>query len=109
MSDSAWFALGRAVSLAKDLVLLLDGEERALGERLVAMAASSVDAAGASDELEFRREMNRLVELLARRSARAMPLGALGRGVLAALGGDRRESERLVGEFEGKLALLGLL
>ncbi len=62
-----------------------------------------------SDEGSFRREMNRLVELLARRSARAMPLAALGRALLADLGGDVRERESLVREFETKVALLGLL
>jgi hypothetical protein len=100
-----------ALELARDLVSVLEGEERSLGAELCAQLATYSKAGTLSDEevLAFRRSVNRLVELLARRQARAMPLAALGRAALAELSGDVREARRLVDEFETKLALLGLV
>lgn len=101
-----------ALTSAEDLVSLLEGEERELGGELCALLRDYSLSRAHWDEtrrLEFRRKANRLVELLARRQARAMPLAALGRAALAELSGDVRESTRLVGEFETKLSLLGIL
>lgn len=100
--------IAESLPLAYGVAALLEGDERRLADELAGLAETYVEAAP-RDELEFRRSMNRLVELLARRRARAMPLAAFGRAVLADLGNDERESARLVREFETKVALLGLL
>lgn len=57
---------------------------------------------------EASREAGRLVELLARRSARAMPFAALGRALLADLYGSEKDRSALLLEFQAKLAMLGL-
>jgi hypothetical protein len=58
--------------------------------------------------LDQRREAARLVEILARRSAAALPFAALGRALLASSGGEPKQAQELLGEFRFKLSLLGL-
>ncbi len=57
---------------------------------------------------EDRTRLLRLIELLARRSATAMPYAALGRALSAHLAGDFSLSKQLLQEFQTKLQMLGL-
>lgn len=60
------------------------------------------------EDLSIRRELNRLGETLARRSARALPAAALARAALADLWGDRTERDRALSECAAKLELFRL-
>jgi hypothetical protein len=93
----------------------LTGEERTQGERVVAICrlldererADGVLTA-ATEDAEFKREFGRLVELLSRRSAKAIPLAKLGRAALADLAGDRRSANAIGIECDAQLSLMGL-
>jgi hypothetical protein len=54
------------------------------------------------------RTTGQLIEVLARRSARAMPFAALGRALVADLKGDAAQRDALLLEFQNKLSQLGL-
>lgn len=56
---------------------------------------------------ELKRQLGSLVELLARRDARAMPLAALGRAALAELSLDTKQVAALLAECETKLSMFG--
>ncbi len=85
---------------------LLNAAERTDASRLVEMCRT-VWNEGQVDPT-MTREAGRLVEVLARRSARAMPFAALGRALLADLHGSPRDRDALLIEFQNKLAMLGL-
>lgn len=54
-----------------------------------------------------RRELNRLTELLGRRTARAVPFAVLGRARLAELAGSPRDALALCIDCERRLELIG--
>ena len=54
-----------------------------------------------------RRELNRLTELLGRRTARAVPFAVLGRARLAELTGSPRDAAALPIDCERRLELIG--
>jgi hypothetical protein len=98
---------------AAGLLPLLKPLERSDAEQLLAVCArywtDPLQVEGdAAQRATLLREASRLVELLARRSATAMPLGALGRALLSDLHGAPLERDRLLSEFQAKLAHLGL-
>lgn len=101
-----------ALSRAEGALGLLASEERRDVERLLQFLRSffGEDAPEKDEEAQrvVRRETARLVEILARRSAHAMPFAALGRALLAFLAGSGADGEALLREFEFKLSLLGL-
>lgn len=97
--------LERAQLLADEL----DDSHRGDAQRLIA-ACKRAFAMELSDEVELsglKRELRALAELLARRGARAMPLGALGRAALARLAGADADARFLLAECEEKMALFG--
>lgn len=58
-------------------------------------------------DIELKRELGRLVELLSRRSAKAVPFAKLGRAALADLAGDERSLRATLLECEAQLSVLG--
>lgn len=82
----------RVVGICRELA----GRERAAGRLLP----------GAGD-LELKRELGRLAELLGRRSTQALPAASLGRAALADLSGDLRSLQAMCSDCDAKLALLG--
>jgi hypothetical protein len=62
----------------------------------------------AKGEAPSAPEVRQLSEKLARRSAKAMPFGALGRALLAELHGADKDAKDLLLEFQTKLSMLGL-
>lgn len=85
---------------------VLSSDERADAARLLEICRSLWNEAQV--EPTMTREAGRLVEVLARRSSRAMPFAALGRALLADLHGSPRDRDALLIEFQNKLAMLGL-
>ena len=106
-------AVAYALEAAASLLPALNPVERADAERLLLLcgeywAESPPPEKSIPDRGTLTRELGRLVELLARRSATAMPLAALGRALLSELHGAISERDRLLSEFQTKLAQLGL-
>jgi hypothetical protein len=102
--------LERVAELAEHL----PAEERGQAERVVAMCrelAGRDRAAGklapADGDLELKRELGRLGELLGRRSTKALPAASLGRAALADLSGDLRNLQAMCSDCDAKLVLLG--
>jgi hypothetical protein len=100
-------------SLAVDALLqadgalgLLSGDERVDAERLVALCRGHWT--GDQRQAASSPEIRQLSEKLARRGAKAMPFGALGRALLAELHGADKDARDLLLEFQSKLAMLGL-
>ena len=83
------------------------GEPEAADARRVVAIVRALGAPGGR-ERALGRELNRLSETLARRSARALPAAALARAALADLWGDASERERTLLECDSKLELFGL-
>jgi hypothetical protein len=103
--------LDRCLSLTS----VLSGEERTQGERVIAICRALQDRerqggrlVPAAEDLELKRELGRLVELLSRRSAKAIALGKLGRSALADLAGDVASARAIAIECEVQLAGMGL-
>lgn len=106
-------AIVYALEAAASLLPLLSPTERPDAERLLTLceqywADQLRFAQDAAQRSSLARETGRLVELLARRSATAMPLGALGRALLSDLHGAPQQRDKLLSEFQAKLAQLGL-
>jgi hypothetical protein len=97
----------RTLSLSDGAIGLLTGEERKDAERLLLLCRTRWQGGEETDRVE-PTEVRKLSELLARRSAQAMPFGALGRALSADLHGASRDAEELLKEFQTKLFLLGL-
>lgn len=102
--------LERVAGLAEALA----GEERQHAQRVVlvcrALAARSrapEKLQAESGDLELKRELGRLSELLGRRSSKALPAASLGRAALADLGGDLRSQQAMCSDCDRKLELLG--
>ena len=102
--------LERVAELAEHL----PGEERGYAERVVSICRmlagrprSPDKLAPAEGDLELKRELGRLTELLGRRSSKALPAASLGRAALADLSGDLRSLQAMCSDCDAKLALLG--
>ena len=102
--------LERVAGLAEALT----GEERQHAERVVLVCQQLVVRPRAQGkllaedtDLELKRELGRLSELLGRRSSKALPAASLGRAALADLGGDLRSQQAMCSDCERKLTLLG--
>jgi hypothetical protein len=97
-----------------ELASELPGEERAHAERVVQLcrellgrereAGKLLPVAG---DLDKKRELGRLTELLGRRASKALPAASLGRAALADLSGDLRSAQAACSDSDAKLALLG--
>lgn len=103
------------IEQAHSVAALLRAEEQPDGRRLVALCGALTTRerrdgklVAEAGDLELKRELGRLVELLSRRSSTAIVLGTLGRAALADLAGDIRSAEFTRREFGTKLAVLGL-
>lgn len=101
----------QALASAPSALVRLSNTERTDAELLLDLWRSYL-AHGSSvvpeDNLkQTRRHTARLVEVLARRSAGALPFAALGRALLAATTGYHDHARELVNEFCAKLARLG--
>jgi hypothetical protein len=95
-----------ALTRASSAVSSVPEAERPGAEQLIGICRSVADGKQLSqEELQM---LARLVEVLARRSARAMPFAALGRAALASIRGDSREAARAEQECLDKLDLFGL-
>ncbi len=88
-----------AASAHRVVVLARELQARPRNEGLVIPTA---------DDSVVRRELNRHFELLGRRGARALPLAALARALLADLSGTRRELDEALSDCEKKLSMFGL-
>ena len=102
--------LERVERLAEEL----PAEERGHAERVVQLCrqlAGRQRQAGKllpdAADLEWKRELGRLSELLGRRSSKALPAASLGRALLADLGGDPRSVKHFCADCDRKLQLLG--
>lgn len=95
-----------AINQAEGALGLLDGEERKDAEELIQFARRLFPVGEAS--LEETARIGRLVELLARRRAAAMPYAALGRALLAHLRSAKKDKNDLIKEFESKMAMMGM-
>lgn len=102
--------LERVAGLAEVLL----GEERQHAERVVQLCRELAGRARAQGKLlsegsdvEHKRELGRLSELLGRRSSKALPAASLGRAALADLGGDLRSQQAMCSDCDRKLELLG--
>lgn len=92
----------------------LGGEERSQGERVVAVCRlleqrPRHDGVLLEDpaDAELARELGRLVELLSRRSAKAIALAKLGRAALADLAHDVRNANAILIECDLQLTVMG--
>jgi hypothetical protein len=92
----------------------LPAEERGHAERVVLLcrdlggrAREAGKLLPATGDLEIKRELGRLTELLGRRASKALPAASLGRAALADLSGDLRSAEAACNDSHAKLALLG--
>jgi hypothetical protein len=103
--------LREALARARDTVGVVPPAERALVDELLAHAEEMLRGAEGERlpaDSGRHRDVARLVELVARREARAMPFAAMGRGMLAELSGAAKDAAALYREFDEKLMLLGL-
>lgn len=98
----------------EELCASLAGEERSNAERVVAVcraldARARLDGKLVSDasDIELKRELARLTEVLGRRATRALPAATLGRAALAELAGDTRSARALFADCDAKLRMLG--
>lgn len=96
-----------ALSLARDALGLLPPAERPDALELIELCQRLLRDPAEATPLD-RTRLLRLIEVLARRSASAMPYAALGRALSARLAGDEGSVKALVSEFETKLQMLGL-
>ena len=109
-----------SLELAENSLGILPAVERADATELIKMCRafwgdspenslpdSQVEGPGAPGDPR-RVQAGRLVELLARRSAKAMPYAALGRAYLADLHGAAKDKVSLLDEFQIKMSMLGL-
>jgi hypothetical protein len=92
----------------------LPGEERSYAERVLQLCReldSRERSAGQllpdAGDLDRKRELGRLAELLGRRTSKALPAASLGRAALADLGHDLRSFQSACADCDAKLTLLG--
>jgi hypothetical protein len=99
---------------AEGLLGRLDTEERSQASRVLEIARSLAGRARQDGKLipeaeddGNRRELRSCVELLSRRSARALPMAKLGRAALADLATDPTSARTLLVECEVQFDLQG--
>lgn len=95
---------------ARQLVESLDGSQREDAIQLLAACTQVFQTPPIGDQKrasELKRRLREGSEILARRGARAMPLGALGRAALAHLAGADADARWLLTECENKMSLFG--
>ncbi len=100
-----------ALERASGALGLLPEAERGDAEHLLTLATefwSGTEPLPPTERKSLLIEGARLAEILARRSAHAMPYAALARALLSDAREDPRTAETLLQEFETKLSLLGL-
>jgi hypothetical protein len=103
--------LDRVEGLAAELPT----EERGYAERVVQLCHELAARARSDDgkllldagDLDRKRELGRLSELLGRRATKALPAASLGRAALADLSIDLRSFEAVCADCDRKLTLLG--
>jgi len=100
-------AIEYSLDAAKGAFGLLEGVERNDAERLVELCEAHW-LGTPPPEHELLVELGRLIEVLARRSAKAMPYAALGRALVAELRGTEKDRDSLLQEFALKLSMLGM-
>lgn len=93
---------------------LLGGEDRRHAERVVALCRELVQRPRSDGklildarDLDLKRELGRLTELLGRRATHALPAATLGRAALADLSGDQSALRATCLDCDAKLAMLG--
>lgn len=96
-----------ALTKAEGALGLLADAERPDAEELVLLFKRLFSAPTSASPAD-RTRLLRLIEVLARRSATAMPFAALARALSARLAGDEGSAQELLREFEMKLQMLGL-
>lgn len=96
----------RALLSAEGALGLLNAKERPDAERLLELCRTHLTDGTAPPDL--LREVLHLAEVLARRSAQAMPYAALARALSASTTGKEQDAKVLLSEFETKLSLLGM-
>lgn len=96
-----------ALAQAEGALGLLSDAERIDAEELITLFKRLFPAPREAS-LTDRTRLLRLIEVLARRSASAMPFAALGRALSARLVGDEKSVQLLLREFQEKLQMLGL-
>lgn len=105
---------GTLLQRVEAVCALLVGEERTNAERVVA-ACRELDSRARRDgklvpappDLELKRELARLTEVLGRRTTQALPAATLGRAALADLAGDPLSVRALSADCDAKLRMLG--
>ena len=103
------------IDRAEGAVQSVDGQDQGGARRVIAIARelesrpreAGVLLAEAGDP-QLRRELGRHFELLGRRGAKALPLAALARALLADLSGTRRDFEEAIRDCQQKLLMFGL-
>lgn len=95
-----------ALAQAEGALGVLSGAERSDAEELIALFKRLFPTPREASLTE-RARLLRLIEVLARRSASAMPYAALGRALSAHLSGDEKSVQLLLREFQEKLQMLG--
>jgi hypothetical protein len=102
---------GELLDRVEPLLSELSGEERLQTERVVEICRqlqrrerSEKAPSPAQGDPELKRELGRLVELLSRRSAKAIPLAKLGRAALADLAADPRSVSTILIECDAQLS-----
>lgn len=96
-----------ALTRAQGALGLLSEAERPDAEELIVLFERLFSSPNDVSPAE-RARLLRLIEVLARRSAPAMPFAALGRALSARLAQDEKSVQLLLREFEAKLQMLGL-
>ncbi|GEM_PF-1595668 len=100
-----------SLEIAENSLGILEKSERADALALILLCREVWCETGETPPLVKQAraiEGGRLVEFLARRSAKAMPYAALGRAFLAGLHGASKDEMQLLQEFQMKMSLLGL-
>lgn len=105
---------GTLLDRVQEVCALLVGEERSNAERVVAACRELGSRARrdgklvpAPSDMELKRELARLTEVLGRRRTQALPAATLGRVALADLAGDRLSARALGADCDAKLRMLG--
>ena len=93
---------------------LLGQDERRSAERVVEVcreldrrARSEGQLVPAPGDLQLKRELGRLTELLGRRATQALPAATLGRAALADLYNDMTSFRQVCADCSSKLQMLG--
>jgi len=97
-----------------ELSAQLPAEERAHAERVLQLCRelegrerSGGQLLADAGDLERKRELGRLAELLGRRTSKALPAASLGRAALADLSRDLGSCQAACADCDAKLTLLG--